>query len=87
MTQRMVSAEAKEALYDKPVEHIIDDGKEEMDYCFTKMMLGEKVNDTDEEIVEAVKKTSVLDMIDGKPIESYNADDLALINGNQVKNN
>lgn len=36
--------------------HVIDEGKDEMDYCFTKMMNGEKVSPTwcekDEEILE-----------------------------------
>lgn len=36
--------------------HIIDEGKAEMDYCFTKMMAGEKVTPTWSEEVDLEKE-------------------------------
>jgi len=83
--QRMVSAEAKEALYDKPVEHIVDEGKEEIDYCFTKMMLGEKINDTDEDKVVCVNEKGIVPKKEPEGalkqlLDEYSVDDLEMEN-------
>lgn len=54
--------------------HVIDEGKAEMDYCFTKMMNGEKVSSTwskeDEEIINGI--TSYLCTHDSCELDGFN---------------
>ena len=53
--------------------HIIDEGKAEMDYCFSKMMNGEKVSPAWSEEDEKVLKDILVDV----KFEGYNNDMLA----------
>ena len=53
--------------------HIIDEGKAEMDYCFTKMMNGEKVSSAWDEEDEKILKDILVDV----KFEGYNNDMLA----------